>query len=276
MAQDRPKYESPPVVETVLGVQFASLVGFSTAHAGWFWKEYLEKIGDSHLTWSRAVDAPRLEDHFERFGQEDVWGPAFNVKIALPSQSNRTQIFRSDEERMVQIQDSRLVLNWKKQTKAYPSFNSLLPEFRELLHAFEAFSNEAGFGAPNYNQWEIVYVNQFKKGDTWQCPRDWSKIFPAVTIPSVPDALLKNNDETMSADWRFSLPQNRGRVYISPRQTRVPPKNEEVLNFTLVARGPITAQQTWEQGFALAHDALNDTFTSITSIEAKERWKAKS
>jgi len=275
MTRNRLKFDSPPVVETVLGVQFATLVGFSTAHAGWFWKEYLEKIGNSQHSWSRAVDAPRLEEQFERFGPEDVWGPPLTMKMLPPSQSNRTQIIRSDNERMLQIQDSRFILNWRKQTAAYPSFSTLLPEFRILLQAFEAFSNHAGFGVPSYNQWEIVYVNQFKKGEMWQSPRDWSKIFPALTLPSMPNRFHTIGDETMSADWRFSLPENRGRILLSPRQVRQAPAGEEVLNFTLVARGPVNSDQTWEQGFALAHDALDDIFTSITSTEAQERWKKR-
>ncbi|OLB29539.1 MAG: hypothetical protein DMG41_37135 [Acidobacteria bacterium] len=44
MTRIRPKFDAPPVVETVLSVQFSSLPGFATAHAGWFWKEYLEKL----------------------------------------------------------------------------------------------------------------------------------------------------------------------------------------------------------------------------------------
>ena len=72
MPRIRQKFQFPPVVETVLGVQFAGLPGYSTAHAGWFWKEYLEKLNESpNRIWSKAVDAMRLEDQFERFGADD-------------------------------------------------------------------------------------------------------------------------------------------------------------------------------------------------------------
>src|SRR6266404_5886030 len=130
MAQSRPKFEAPPVVETVLSLQFASLPGYSTAHAGWFWKEYLEKLAEgSSLRWSQAVDAPRLEDQLERCGADDKWVVVPQVKLLPPSQSQRTQIIRSDGERMIQVQDSRFVLNWKKQAGVYPSFEPLLHEF---------------------------------------------------------------------------------------------------------------------------------------------------
>src|SRR2546429_152509 len=225
MTRIRPKFDAPPVVETVLSVQFSSLPGFATAHAGWFWKEYLEKLTeDSRLKWTQAVDAVRLEDQFERFGSEDVWGPPFSLK-AVQSQPNRTQLIRADGERMVQIQDTRFILNWKKQTGAYPSFKPLLEEFRVTLHAFESFAVEGGFGNLSYNQWEIVYVDHLNKGELWDSARDWSKIFPGLAMPPVQTDLLATGDETMSADWRFSLANRRGRMYISLRQLRTLPSH---------------------------------------------------
>jgi uncharacterized protein (TIGR04255 family) len=274
----RPKFDAPPVVETVLSVQFANLPGYSTAHAGWFWKEYLEKLGEEpSRKWSQAVDAPRLEDQFERFGAEDIWVvPQLAMKLLPPSQSQRTQIIRSDGERMIQVQDSRFILNWKKQAGAYPSFEPLLDEFRTMLQAFETFAIEARFGKLGYNQWEIAYVDQLKKGDMWESARDWSRIFPGLSMPPAQlNQLLSTGDEAMSADWRFSLTDRRGRMYIQLRQSRIPPSNEEVLNVTWVARGPVTASETWEQGFALGHDAISETFLTITSAEAHERWKER-
>jgi uncharacterized protein (TIGR04255 family) len=277
MAHSRPKFEFPPVVETVLGVQFANLPAYTTAHAGWFWKEYLEKLNEgSSLKWSQAVDAPRLEDQFERFGTDDAWGPVFAIKALPPSQSNRTQIFRSDGERLIQVQDTRFILNWKKQSGAYPSFGPLLEEFRTLLHAFETFAQEAGFGVPTYNQWETVYVDQIKKGELWESARDWSKIFPGLSMPQVSDtSLLASGDEAVSADWRFSISQRRGRMYITLRQAKVPPSNEEVLNITFLARGPVTATESWERGLELGHEVLNETFVAITSLEAQTHWKKR-
>jgi hypothetical protein len=193
MNQGRPKFDAPPVVETVLSLQFPGLPGYSTAHAGWFWKEYLETQAQepAHLRWSQAVDALRLDDQSERFGAEDVWEPQIAMKVIPPSQSHRTQIIRSDGERMLQVQDTRFILNWKKQAGAYPSFEPLLREFRILLRAFESFSLEVFTGIPNYNQWEIVYVDQLKKGDMWESARDWGRIFPGLSMPNVSGNTLK-------------------------------------------------------------------------------------
>lgn len=272
MAQSRPKFDAPPVVETALSVQFAKLPGYTTAHAGWFWKEYLEKLEDDPARkWSQVAEAPRIEDQFERFGTEDVWQPPVALRMLQGIQPQRVQIIRADGERMVQMQDTRLILNWRKQVSAYPSYDVLLPEFRTVLHAYESFAAEAKFGALKLNQWEIVYVDQFRRGDLWDTVRDWSRIFPGLAMPS--GHIKPASDETMSADWRFSLSERQGRLYISLRQIKLQPSNEEVLNATLLARGPIGDSQTWERGFEIGHEALMDTFLTITSPEAQEAWR---
>lgn len=277
MADERPKFYAPPVVETALSVQFNGLPGYSTAHAGWFWKEYLAKLqGSPFGNWNQVVDAPRVEDQFERFGADDAWPAPFAMKLLPPSQSHRTQIIRSDREQLIQIQDSRFILNWKKQSGSYPKFRPLLEEFRILLHAFESFATDANFGTIQYNQWEIAYIDHLKKGEMWESARDWSKIFPGLSMPCARiNHLLSAGDETVSADWRFSLAGQRGRMYISLRQLRISPSDQEVLSVTFVGRGPVTTSTTWEQGFEIAHEALNETFLAVTSPEAHERWNKR-
>src|SRR5580704_13513515 len=274
MAKDYPKFEAPPLVETALSVQFASLPGYTTPHAGWFWKEYLEKLeDDSSRKWSQLAEAPRVEDQFERFGTEDTWAPPVAFRMLQSAPSQRVQFIRADGDRMIQIQDTRFILNWRKKTSPYPKYDALLLEFRTMFHAFESFASEAGFGALKLNQWEIVYIDQIKKGEMWSSVRDWTRIFPGLAMPSV--RIKPASDETMSADWRFSLEGQQGRLYISLRQIRLQPSNEEVLNLTLLARGPIDASRTWERGFELGHEAVSEAFIAITSAEAQEQWRKR-
>ena len=69
-ADDLPKFDAPPVVETALSIQFSRLPEFTTAMAGWFWKSYLTKLADG-AKWNKVVEVPRLEDEFEKFGEGD-------------------------------------------------------------------------------------------------------------------------------------------------------------------------------------------------------------
>ncbi len=268
------KFGSPPVVETVLSVQFKSLAGFTGAHAGWFWKEYVEKLGDAPpCEWKQATEAQRLPEQSEKFGAEDIW-VAPSVRFTAGLISPRIQLIRGDGERLLQVQDNRFILNWRKQSSAYPSYEALLPEFRNMLSAFESFCSEAGFGTPVYNLWEVVYVDQVKKGTMWDSARNLNRIFPALTTPpfSVRHA-PPSDDETISADWRYSLADRRGRLYVQLRQARLQPSNEEVIQLTTTARGPVSETQSWEQGLNFGHAALRETFLAITSTEAQEFWK---
>ena len=240
-----------------------------------FWKEYLDKLEDEVLLINglQPAEAPRVEDQFERFGAEDIWGPPLAVRMLQSAPSQRIQFIRSDGDRMIQIQDSRFILNWRKKSSPYPNYDALLLEFRTMFHAFESFASEAGFGALKLNQWEIIYIDQIKKGEMWSSVRDWTKIFPGLSMPSVP--IKPANDETMSADWRFSLEDQQGRLYISLRQIRLQPSNEEVLNVTFLARGPIDGSRPWERGFEKGHEVVSNAFFAITSPEAQEQWRKK-
>jgi uncharacterized protein (TIGR04255 family) len=267
------KFGAPPVVETALSVQFNALAGFTAAHAGWFWKDYVEKLGDGpSKEWKQVIETVSIPEQFEKFGAEEVWVPPVSLVQGL--MSPRIQIIRGDGERMVQLQNNRFILNWRKFASAYPSYETLLPEFRNMLSAFESFCSESGFGAPVYNLWELTYVDQMKKGTMWDSARDLSRIFPALAMPPVSVRHAPpSDDERVSADWRFSLANQRGRLYIQLRQARLPLSNEEVIQLTTTARGPVNESQSWEQGLNLGHESLREMFFAITSPEAQEFWK---
>lgn len=269
------KFGAPPVVETALSVQFNSLAGFTAAHAGWFWKEYVEKLGGEGPSnqWKQVVEAARIPELYERFGSEDIWMPP-SVQFRQGVMAPRVQIIRGDGERMLQVQDNRLIWNWQKRESAYPSFDTLLPEFRNMLNAFELFCLEAGFGKPTYNLWEVTYIDHVKKGTMWDSARNLNRVFPALTAPPVSIRHAPpSDDETINANWRFSLADRRGRLYVHVQQARILPSNEEIIQFTITARGPITVTQSWEEGLNFGHEAVSETFLAMTSAEAQELWR---
>src|SRR5437879_6133366 len=66
MAASNLSFASPPVVETVLGVQFNALPKLTSAHLGDFWMT----LG---ADWPDVTDAPPLPEEFERFGEDRSW-----------------------------------------------------------------------------------------------------------------------------------------------------------------------------------------------------------
>jgi uncharacterized protein (TIGR04255 family) len=263
-----PRFETPPVVETVLSAQFVHLPNFSTALAGWFWKRYLS------AEWPKAKDAPRIEDQFERFDTPGVFVPPLAWRVSREMESQRVQLIRSDDQRMIQIQNTRFILNWKKMHEHYPTYEVLSPEFRDHFAKFQAFIQDAGLGAISLNQWEVTYVNHIPKGELWDSPSDWKRILPGLYTPAAWNQL---DLETFSGHWRFALSDKRGRLYIAVQHTRLAPKEPETLILQLTARGFVDAQKGWslESGFDLGHEHIVQTFASITSEPAQAHWRRK-
>jgi hypothetical protein len=106
-----PDYDSPPVVETILGVQFDRLAGFKNAHLGAFWKAV--DAGE----WPSVSDAPPLPPQFERFDEGATWGPGVQFQVTQDP-SSRLQIKNRDGDRMIQVQSDRLHFNWLGQSGA--------------------------------------------------------------------------------------------------------------------------------------------------------------
>lgn len=253
MVHELPSYQTPPVIETVLGVQFTPISSYSAAHAGRFWSEHLDR------TWQMVKEAPRLEDQFELFREDDDFAEQGGIRIS-PPQSPRVQIIRKDQERMIQIQNSRFIYNWRKGGGAYPRYEALLPEMRECFSSFRRFCQESRLPDLVLNQWEITYVNHIPKHVLWTTPEDWPAVFPVWVLPqqSVPLSRI----ETAAADWRWVIGSNAGRLHVTLRHGRVRDTAQQVLVFQLTARGPIRGDMDFELGFNVGHEAIVRTFTA--------------
>ena len=273
MGEPLPKFDAPPVVETAMSVQFARLQPFPTAIVGWFWKEFLPPL-EGGAKWEKAVDAARLDDSFERFGDQEKWG-RLGLRIGS-HEPNRVQISRSDSERMIQVQDSRFILNWMKQSEAvYPSFAQLSTEFWELFPIFERFSRDAGCGPVEQNQWELSYINHIPKADLWQSTSEWDRVIPKLAFPTA--AVAEPIAEPTSLDWRFNFPNERGRLQVSVQNVKKDPSSDNLMQLILTARGPVDLDKRWDlrSGFDLGHEAIVRSFAAMTSSKAHKLWKRR-
>ncbi len=266
MSESVPQFGNPPVVETVLGVQFDPLAGFSTAHAGSYWTTIRSE-------WPTIVEVAELPEAFERFGDERVWGRE-GIHVRPGTAPNRVQIINTAEDRMIQIQRSRFIYNWRKRNGHYPSFAAILPEFREKLAAFTEFVRVVGLGDVQLNQWEVTYVNHLPRGALWDSPKDWRHIFPGFFAPA--DNVDGQRLESSGGEWSYVLGQNEGRLHVKIRHARVGgPTGPEALALTFTARGPVSPEQALQidQCLRRGHEAIVSSFVAMTSGKAHEAWK---
>lgn len=218
-------------------------------------------------------ETAKLPDEFEDLGPEPIFSaPGFQIR---PSDgSSRVQIISPDDERMIQVQDSRFVYNWRKRSGGYPSYTTIKPEFDRVFGLFNDYLRSAALPSPQPNQWEMHYVNQIPKGKLWESVSDWEKIFPGFyTPPGRPKSAVEF--ETAAGVWRYRLQGNRGRLHISMQHGRMPEgEKSQVILLQLIARGPIIdGQMSADDGFSAGHAAIVNTFHGMTSATAHTEWK---
>jgi uncharacterized protein (TIGR04255 family) len=262
-----PVFDNPPVVETVLGVQFAPLQGMTSGHLGWFWKGFLD------VSWEKVVDAYALPDMSENF-ETPIGGLGIQVgPVPLPQ---RFQISQPNTGRMIQVQPTRFHYNWNRVGGDYPHYKSVREEFDRYFGAFCHFTQEAGFGAIRQNQWELTYIDSIPKGSLWETVADWHEVLPGLF--SRPPAVEDVGFESFGGEWHFEIRPRKGRVHVSVQLARVGSEPEPVLLLQTTARGPIGngAAVDVGAGLELGHRAALDVFLAITSEKAKEAWRRRS
>lgn len=273
MAENLPEFRKPPVIETILGVQFDLLSPFSNAYLGAFW----ETLGPD---WPFVEDAPAIGQEYERFGKDQLWtrlgALRFNIATAPPIRilaRNRTR------QRMIQLQNGRLHYNWLGHDGSeYVRYHAIRSEFTPIFERLGTFLESRGIGSLRPNQWEVTYVNHLPRGTVWQQPADWNKVFStAVAMPSV---LPESNIESFSGQWHYEIGQQRGRLHVELQHGREDETQgrepKELLIFKLTARGPAAEDQEgwdWSNGLELGHRTIVKAFKELTSDEARKAWE---
>ncbi len=266
-----PQFDNPPVIETILGAQFDPITGFTSAHFGWYWREFLEN------TWSKTHGEPGLPDQFERFGTM-AWTPrqltAFIGTGAIPE---RVQFVNRDDDRVIQVQQSRFLYNWRKRESIYPKFEDLRPEFDRQLQGFRNFLRKAELGELVLNQKELPISITSLGANSGILLEDWHRILPGL-IPS-PRGTDEARLETESGELHFEIVPERGRLHVTINHGKLQTGETELLIIQLTARGPVVPDQPhWDlpAGLDLGHSILVRTFASLASDSALSHWGARS
>jgi len=264
-----PSFERPPVIETVLGVQFDPLQEFRNAHLGAFWKF----LGPAE--WPKVTDAPTIDPQFERFGEAAAWQPrGVHLKISQDP-SARLMMHNAAGDRMIQLQNGRLHYNWLGQIGGpYPRYTTIRPEFCRVLGRLREFLAGEGVGEPVPNQWEVTYVNHIPRGGLWNMPSDWTGVF--VSLPGVAGRIESLRLESFGGEGHFEIEPQRGRLHIHLEHGRFgKDQQQEVLRLVLTARGPIPGDGEGDMlgaGLDLGRQVIVTTFKAITTDHAHEYW----
>jgi uncharacterized protein (TIGR04255 family) len=264
MPDTLPKFDRPPIVETVLSAQFSRLSSFRAAHAGSFWELYLSD-------WKSVQETGRIQDTFERFGDALQWGQM--GFMFSPSPEVRTQILSPDQSRMLQLQDSRFIYNWKKAEGEYLSFEKSYEEFTKHYVQLKQFLLNKELGKVDENQWEVQYINHLIKGDLWQSPEDWQRIFPWLNFPPA----VGSKPDYLQCSWSSVINGHAGRLHTSLAFARTALNGPEALILTLTARGEVSqnSNASVEAGLNIGHETIVRSFAEMTSEWAHGKWERR-
>ena len=262
-------FENPPVIETVLGVQFVPLQRLTGSHVGWFWKTALDN------SWPKVAEVGALLPQYELFG-ETTFSPPVQLRIEPMRFPGRVQISQENDGRMIQIQPNRFHYNWNRIGGDYPHFRVVHEEFNCYFNAFTRFVAEAGLGEVIPDQWEVTYIDSIAQGPLWTTPAGWHRVLPGLL--SAREAAGSCRLESVGGEWHFEIPPQRGRLHISVQLARVGNDPTPVLLLQTTVRGPIGRDATASlgEGLELGHQAALDSFVDITSEEAHNYWRRKS
>ena len=265
-----PNYEHPPLVETVLGVQFDRLPDMKNAHLGSFWNQL------DRESWPHVSDAPPLSSEYERFGEIDRWTKGFELQLSH-NPTSRLRITNKEKNRMIQVQNGRFHFNWLRGDQVtYPRYDRVKEEFCNHLNLFLAFAAAEKIGTIHANQWEVTYLNQILQGTVWNTIDDWDFFRPLAAIPSLENLI---RGESFSGEWHFEIPEKRGRLHIHWQHVELPTSNQAGIRLTLTARGPVKQQaDNWQailDGLDLGRGTIVGAFKNLMSDRANQHWGLK-
>ncbi|MGE4000461.1 MAG: TIGR04255 family protein [Planctomycetaceae bacterium] len=265
-----PDYESPPVVETILGVQFDPLEKLTAPLLGAFWCTIRNE-------WPNASEAPYLESKFEQFGADRPWS-RLRLQLKQGHPPIRLQLRNEASDRMIQVQNSRLHVNWMGYEGAdYPRYPAVRSRFENAWERFTRFVETENLGQISPNQWEVTYLNHIPIGSVWNTPKDWS-FLRFVGDTSVVDDVAQF--ERFQGGWRFALPENSGRLHVSwktasRRKSEDSDEELDVVVLEQTARGPLSKDADAAaiiERLDAGRSAIVRSFSRLMSKEANAYW----
>lgn len=264
-----PDFRKPPVIETVLSVQFAPIKEWGIPHLGLFWEAIRKDF-------SRFEVHPPIQSDVETFDPpEVVQGPGIRIEVGAMPES-RCRYVGDDKHSILQLQNGLFVFNWKKDSldDEYPKYEQFVrPSFEKYWNQFLAFLKDEDLEEPKAVQCEVTYVNHIPKGEAWDDVGDWSTVFNFLSFPSEMNFL--SVPESANIDLAYLIPEKRGRLRAKIRRAIRISDRCDVIALHLIARGrpESSALDGIVDWFELGHEWVVRGFTELTTKKMHQIWE---
>lgn len=255
-----PSFDAPPVSEAVLGIEFDpidELGAIRLAQIASLW---------SPSSYPKIKEVPGIPP-LPQTG--DVPPPAFALHMG-PTPP-RLWLLSDDESDLLQLQNDRLIVNWRKTRPdaVYPRYTALYARLEKHWREFSQYLREYSLALPMRVTVECTYVNIFPfSGD----------ISRALSIFSRPANELPGTDEGVQFQLmrRIASNSSSGRLMVSggPNSVGVGDAAQAYnLTVTTKVQGAVSSGGFAGELLAEAHAASVAAFTSITTSENHAHWR---
>lgn len=258
-------FDRPPVVETLIGLQFAPIKNWSVLHLGLFWNAVRE-------------DYKRYEIHspvssgFElRLGSSGPEAPSVQFQTEVPL---RAWFFDPSETRLIQIQNNAFIHNWRKTeaTQKYQHYDVIRPIFEKEWLRFLSFLRDNELSEPQVWQCEVCYINHIAKGEGWESFSDLPNVLSLWSGERSTDFLPSPEVASMTA--AFPMPRSLGHLHVAASPAVRQSDSKEIIQLTLTARGKPASSRLEDicAWLDVGHDWIVHGFKSITTIQMHQLW----
>lgn len=258
-----PDFESPPIIEALLGVEFAPLPGFGIPHLGLFWRVV-------------RSDYPKYSVHPSLASKSDLDARTPMIQI-VGAPALRGWFVDEPETRLLQLQDTRFVHNWRKVSgmEAYPRYeDSIRPTFEKEWSRFIRFLHGEKIAGPEVVECEVTYINHLERGREWQEFADVGRMLTVWRNGESNTLLAKAKHVTLQATYPMAKDGTLA-VTLQPGVRNRDAK--EILQLQLSAKGKPSSSATEDlmEYFDHAHEWVVRGFADVTTPEMHRLWGRK-
>jgi len=263
-----PDFDDPPVVETFLSVSFRDLEKWGIPHYGLYWNNIRSEYPKFELR-------PPVLGQIETFGEShDEAEAVFELNLNQPPV--RIWFIHGKANRLIQLQNDRLIFNWRKVTgdEKYPKFDECIRgEFQKEWIRFREFLDSQSIPAPTVTQCEISYINQIPGAS-------WSTLKALVSALNEWPGSKRNGFLPIPEDLQFNtryVIAGHGRLHVQLQPAIRTVDGKIIIQLTLTARGEPRSSDTegLMQWFDIGREWIVRGFTEFTSEEMHKSWRRR-
>lgn len=242
-------FAKPPVNEVALGQVFSPRLDLLIPHFGKFW----DLLGSEY---------PKVA-HAQPVIDEQAEPPADPISgLYLP----RVWFLTEDETRLIQLQQDRLFVNWRKTpefTGTYPRFPSIREEFERVSAIFDEFLTKTLGQPTTISRHELSYINII--------PLEEAKIAGVGDFHKVLKCFKWESETIVGAPKKISVnymfePDPSTKFTVRINSAKRISDSTDVLKMELLAK-EVPGSKTRGQWIDDAHQFIVQSFKELTSEE---------